>query len=307
MLRFFAPAVVAAAFALAPSPAVAQEGHPPAGADAPFRIVDASWLQARLDDPDLRILDVRNSSGRYLAGHIPGAVNLAESTMRAPDGGMPFRYLPPDDMAAMLQKAGVTTDNEVVVYADSASVLGSTMVAYCLLRIGHDRVRVLDGGVDDYAARYPLTQAYPVFVERPLEARLDDTLFVTIDEVADAVTDGSATFIDARPPADFRGETKTWQRNGHIPGAISLDWHRLMDDGNNHRFRPHEEIRAIFEAEGVTGDEPIVAYCGTSREATLLYLYMRHVLGFRDVRLFEGSWTEYCANPDLPVAKGEGR
>jgi thiosulfate/3-mercaptopyruvate sulfurtransferase len=306
MLRLLA-AVVAAALALAPPQSVAQDGHPPASADAPFRIVDASWLQARLDDPNLRILDVRNNSGRYLAGHIAGAVNLAESTMRAPDGGMPFRYLPPDDMAAMLQKAGVTLDNEVVLYSDSAGVLGSTMVAYCLLRIGHEQVRVLDGGIDDYASKYPLTQAYPSFIERPLEPRFDNTLFVMLDEVAETVTEGGATFIDARPPADYRGETSTWQRNGHIPGAISLDWHRLMDESNNHRYRPYEEIRAIFRAEGVTGDEPIIAYCGTSREATLLYLYMKHVLGFEDVRLFEGSWTEYCANPDLPVATGDGR
>jgi thiosulfate/3-mercaptopyruvate sulfurtransferase len=303
MLRTLTLAVATlAAFVLAPA-ALAQ-GHAPASSDAPFRIVDADWLHARLDDPNLRILDVRNNSGHYLAGHIPGAVNLAESTMRAPDAGMPFRYLPPEDMARMLQKAGVTTDHEVVLYSDSAGVLGSTMVAYGLLRVGHDKVRVLDGGVDDYKAKHPLTQAYPSFVERPLEASFDRTLFVTLDEVAGALEAGETTFLDARPPADYRGETRTWQRNGHIPGAISLDWHRLMEDDNNHRFRSNEEIRAIFEAEGVTGSEPIVAYCGTSREATLLYLYMKHVLGFEDVRLFEGSWTEYCANPDLPVATG---
>jgi thiosulfate/3-mercaptopyruvate sulfurtransferase len=93
-------------------------------------------------------------------------------------------------------------------------------------------------------------------------------------------------------------------RNGHIPGAINVDWHQLMDPNNPHQFKSVADMQAIFDANGVKKTDNIILYCGTSREASVEFMVMRHLLGYPNVRLYEGSWTEYSAHPELPMRTG---
>jgi 3-mercaptopyruvate sulfurtransferase SseA len=112
--------------------------------------------------------------------------------------------------------------------------------------------------------------------------------------------------VDARPLNEFRGEDDVWLRKGHIPGAISFHWARLMEKDNTHKFKPFNQTKPALEAAGITPDKDIICYCGTSREGSLLFFYLKHVAGFPKVRLYEGAWKEYVwlHGKSLPAETG---
>jgi thiosulfate/3-mercaptopyruvate sulfurtransferase len=280
-------------------------GPPAPVDDTPGWLVTPEWLAYHLFDPDLRVLDVRPDVQAYLAGHVPNAVHLSEASLRGPSQGLPAQYLPPELLALMLERAGVGDDNRVVVYSDGDDVPGATMTAYVLEKLGHP-AHVLDGGFEAWEGARLSSQGYPM----PRDARF------TVRRTADTSVDAAAVkrlldkpgtvFVDARPEPAYRGQVRTWMRNGHIPGALNVEWRRLMDPDNPHRFRKAAELRAIFADKGIEPSMNVVLYCGTSRQASLEYGVLRHILGFENVRLYEGSWTDYAARPELDVERGPG-
>lgn len=272
--------------------------------DGSFKIASPQWLAEHANDPSLRILDVRSDVHDYLAGHIPRAAHLADASMRAPKCGVPVQYLEPEQMAELFRRSSISGNHWVVLYSDGKDVLGATMMAYCLHRVGHKKTMILDGGYKVFAQTQNTTQAYPNDPRGELAPNLDHAVFATLDDVRAAMTDPATVLIDARPAKAYAGDVSTWMRNGHIPGAVNIDWHQLMREDNLHQFKPVEEMGKVIEQAGVKKESQTIVYCGTSREATLLYLVMRHLLGYPHVRLYEGSWTEYSAHDDLPVAKG---
>jgi rhodanese-related sulfurtransferase len=110
--------------------------------------------------------------------------------------------------------------------------------------------------------------------------------------------------VDARPANEYRGEDEVWLRKGHIPGAVSFHWARVMAADNTHQFKKPEEVRADLAAAGVTPDKDVIVYCGTSREGSLLRFYLRHVMNYPRVRLYEGSWKEYAHLKQYPAEQG---
>jgi thiosulfate/3-mercaptopyruvate sulfurtransferase len=271
--------------------------------DSEFRIVSPEWVAEHSGDPTVKILDVRTSVADYQYGHIPNAIFLANDALRVPLNGVPAQYLDPEDMAAVFRRSGINPDDQVVVYAEGTDVLGATMVAYGLHRIGHEDVAVMDGGLDAYGTSYPLAQAYPSVTTGSIYPNPNDSIYVTFDELRGLMNDPSVAILDTRPAPDYLGNTSRWMRNGHIPGAINLDWHSLMEPSNLHAFKPVEEMRRIIESTGILASDHVVVYCGTSREATLVFQVMKHVLGYPNVRLYEGSWTEYASKMDMPVER----
>lgn len=274
-----------------------------AAADDAFRLVSPDWLAQHAADGNVKVLDVRTSVADYQHGHVPGAIFLANDALRAPMHGVPVQYLDPESLAALFRRAGINPGDEVVVYADGEDVLGATMVAYALHRIGHRQVAILDGGFEAYRRTYPLTKAYPDVAAGTISHTLDPSLFVTLAQLRPMLNRPDVTLLDVRPAPEYLGNSARWIRPGHIPGAINLDWHQLVDPANPHRFRPVDEMRRIVQAAGVDPADEIVVYCSTGREATLVFLALKHRLGYPNVRLYEGSWTEYTAQMDLPVER----
>jgi len=223
--------------------------------------------------------------------------------VRIPLAGLPVQYHNPEELAAIFRRAGVRSDDMVVVYGDADSILGATMTTYCLNRIGHQNTAVLDGGIEAYRSQFPLTQAYPEITMGDVSPSFDPGVRATFEDVRKAMR-GKGTFIlDTRPAADYLGNTTRWMRNGHIPGAVNLDWHYLMQRDNPHAFRPVDEMRTLIEATGVRKNDDVIVYCGTSREATLVFHVMGDLLGYPNVRLYEGSWTEYCSKTHMAVER----
>ncbi len=275
----------------------------PAVADEQLEIVTPEWTAARVNDPSVRVLDVRAEFGEYLPGHVPNAVYLAETVVRGPREGVPVMYLPSPLLAELFTRAGVVDGQTVVIYSDGESVPGATMIAYVLERMGHPNIKIIDGGWSAYKASQKATQQYPSYKPGRLTVREPKT-YVTTDEVVKAIGKPGIKMIDSRDKEDYLGQTRLFLRSGHIPGAINIPWPSLMEKSNQHKFRPASELQAIYDANGVTKSDSIIVYCGTSRDASVQYAVLKHVLGYPNVLLYEGSWTEYVAHPDLPIKTG---
>ena len=289
--------------ALADAPVENQSGNRAATA---ITLVTPQWLEQHAGDANVRVLDVRQNVYDYFAGHVPGAVHLADSAMRFPAEGYPTQYPETFLVSQILSRAGVKKGDKVVLYSDGDNVLGATMIAYLLERIGHSDIAILDGGWRDYAS-LKTAQQYPVYKPAPYDVLDNRGVRATIDDVKAAITSGTVKFIDARPPNVYRGEVPTWVRNGHIPGAYSIPWKSLVEENNTHKLKPAADLKAVFAAKGFKESDDIIVYCGTSREASIEYFVLKHILKFPKVRLYEGSWAEYSNHPDLKVETGAGR
>lgn len=277
-----------------------------AKAESQITLVSPQWVAAHCKDPDIRILDVRQDPHAYFAGHVPNAVHLPDSSLRGPSFGLPNQYLGFRALVGVFARAGVRPNQKVVVYSDGEDAIGATMVAYILERIGQSQVMVMNGGWRSFETSEVGTQEFTRYFPSILGARDNTSCRVTLSQVTPLIGKAGVMFIDARPARAYWGQETTWLRNGHIPGAISIDWHLLTDPQNPHKFRPLGQLQRLYDLRGVRKTDQIVLYCGTSREASLEYVVLKHLLGYPNVRLYEGSWSEYSSHPELKIDRGPG-
>lgn len=269
-------------------------------------LVTASWLGEHLNDPHLRVIDFRwyldgrSARTAYGEGHIPGAVFVdldGEVTGHHSHAGR--HPLPePVPFERAMRAAGVNRDDRVVVYDD----LGGHSAArlWWLLRyFGHDAVAVLDGGLQAWSG--PLTReavepAPGDFIVAPARAAMK----LDYDEVRRLPAD--VLLLDARAPERYRGEMEPIDPvAGHIPGALSAYFRDNLDaDG---RFLPPDQLRRRFAALGVADGAGVVAYCGSGVSACHNLLALE-AAGLRGARLYPGSWSDWCNQPDAPIATG---
>lgn len=255
------------------------------------------------------VLDTRGGYKDYFRGHLPTAHHLNFDTLRGTDNGVPVQYLPDDLTRALLARAGVDKGRTHLVYATGErlpndEILSASMVAYVLEKYGVDDVRIVDGGLPGWkAAKLPTTQEYFGNPKGTLPDKGRPDIALTVDDVLKRKP--GSVLVDARPRNEYLGEDDLWLRKGHIPGAISFHWARLMEPENTHQFKPFEAVKKELEAAGLTADKEILVYCGTSREGSLLRFYLKHVAKYPSVRLYEGSWKEYVSLKHLPTEKTE--
>ncbi|GAB4217641.1 MAG: sulfurtransferase [Synechococcales cyanobacterium] len=286
--------------------------HPAKAADKAaqgpgIEFVSPAWVRVHASDPDVRILDVRIAPFAYFSGHIPGAVHIPDNTFRGPNGTLPVQYWSNEKLQSLFQQAGVTDASQVVIYSDGSDFLGATMVAYLLERTGHPGAKVLDGGYKAYqASGFPVTKEFPRYTPGTFSVKDNPAIRVSLDDVKGLLGKEGVTFIDPRPADLFAGKVEVWARNGHIPGAKNIPWPTFtVGESNFHQLKSLEDIQALLDSRGVTKDSQIIVTCSTGREATLQYAVLKHQLGYPNVRVFEGSWTEY-QQTDLPVETGAG-
>lgn len=268
-------------------------------------IIDLSQLHHLRDgDRPVHLLDVRwaldGSKGRhnYLEGHLPGAVHIDLPTeLAAPAAPGAGRHpLPdPESFAATLRRAGVRQDGIVIAYDDTNGAPAARLV-WMLRAVGHEAA-VLDGGLAAWDGPLVAAAEQPApgdVTARPWPA----SAIATIDEVAA----GQALVIDARAPERYRGDVEPMDpRAGHVPGAINLPFSGNL--GADGRFRPEDQLRVRFAAAGAQPESEIIVYCGSGVTATHDVLALQQA-GYDRVRLFPGSWSQWSADPDRPVATG---
>jgi thiosulfate/3-mercaptopyruvate sulfurtransferase len=257
------------------------------------------------------VLDTRGGYKDYFRSHLPTAHHLNFDTLRGTDHGVPVQYLPDDLTKALLVRAGVDRNRTHLIYATGDTlpndeILSSSMVAFVLEKFGVTDIRIVDGGLPGWkAASLPVTQEYFGNPAGTLPAKMNKDIAIAIDDVLAQKGKPGVVLVDARPHNEYVGQDDIWLRKGHIPGAISFHWARLMEPNNTHQFLAFDKVKQQLEAAGLTPDKQIIVYCGTSREGSLLRFYLKHVAKYPNVRLYEGSWKEYVSLKQHPAETTE--
>jgi thiosulfate/3-mercaptopyruvate sulfurtransferase len=278
-------------------------GHAPATLP---KLVSTEELARWQAERRVLLIDVRTDVFAYLKGHLPGAEYLNTETLRASEGGIPTRLLSATAYRDLFSRLGIDLDHPVVIYsAGESRDIDATFLAWLLAGFGHPQVYLLDGGYFKWQLEQrPIVQPYP----RLSVTRFPDRTFrpeaASLEEVQRAGRDG-AVLVDARPPDQYAGEAGAQMRRGHIPGAISHYWQDdLTQEGFGHVWKPADELRRAYAAQGITPDKSVIAYCNSATEASHVYFALRYLLGYPRVRIYVGSWTEWAENERLPVARG---
>ena len=286
-------------------------------------LAQTEWLAEHLDDPTLRIVDIRGyvkkrdlGNGRqeadylpardeYDEAHLPGAVYVDWTRdITDPDDTVPVQIAPPDRFAALMGSLGIGDGTHVVVY-DHAGGQFATRLWWALTYYGHDRVSVLDGGWRKWTAEgRPTTAEVPNPHPAPFDPRPRPGLRAEAEEVLAASRGGSAFILDARDEGQYAGAVARGEgRAGRVPGAEHLHADTLLDPKSG-TFRSYRDLHVKLREAGVPEDrdEPIVAYCNGGVAATVP-LFALHRLGYRNLANYDGSWNEWGIREDLPVER----
>lgn len=264
-------------------------------------MVSTAWLAAHA--AGVTVLDTR-SREEFAALHVPGAHSLPPSALRQRVGDRDLLLRPEADLAATFGALGIAADTPVVLYADDR-LHDATFVAVALLRLGHLRLAILDGGIRRWAIeRRPLSAAPSAAnAVRYLPRPGADAFVITTDDLAASVAANTTAVLDVRPVPQFTGAVSTEARPGHIPGARNRPLAQdLGPVATGLSLRPRAELVAAYTE--FPPEAPLTISCRTGHSASQTWFVLRHLLGYRNVRWYNGSWTEWSARPELPAATG---
>ena len=273
----------------------------------PGALVDTEWLSAHLDDPAVRIIEVDEDVTAYESGHIANAVGWDWSV----DLHHPLRrdYIDQGGFNKLLTEAGVGPDTPVVLSGGPNNWFAA--YAYWLLKYrGFDNVKLLDGGRKKWELEgRELVTDSTSFTATDFRIGNSDRpeLRALRDRVIGSVS--AATFVDVRSPAEFTGEKLAPDHlpqeqpyvGGHVPGAKNIPWSKAANEDGT--FKSADELRALYESEGVTDDAEVIAYCRIGERSSHTWFVLKELLGLTNVSNYDGSWTEYGSLVDVPVEK----
>ena len=286
---------------LDPAPELAGYAHPE-------RLVTTAWLAEHLNEPGLVVVESDEDVLLYETGHVPGAVKVDWHT----DLNDPVTrdYVDGAGFAALMGARGITRESTIVVYGDKSN-WWAAYALWVFTLFGHADVRLLDGGRALWQAQgREMTADAPDVtpVEYPVVERDDAAIRAFRDEVAAFI---GGQMVDVRSPEEYTGARTTAPaypeegalRAGHIPGAASVPWGRAAaEDG---RFKPREELEAIYRGEvGFAPEQPTIAYCRIGERSSHTWFVLTHLLGFEDVKNYDGSWTEWGSLVRAPIVTG---
>jgi len=263
----------------------------------PNVLVTTDWVAQLVGDAAIRVVEVDVDTTAYDQGHVNGAIGwnwtteLCDTLVRD--------IVPAAKLEQLLGQAGIDNSTTIVLYGDNNNWFAAW--AFWQLKVyGHADVRIMDGGRKKWLAEgRELSTDKPSFPTKTYKAKSPDlSLRAFLPEVQKAVAGKTAALVDVRSPQEFTGEIlappglpETCQRGGHIPGAKSIPWAKACNDDGT--FKSVADLKALYGAAGITGDQPVIAYCRIGERSSHTWFALKYLLGFNNVKNYDGSWTEW--------------
>ena len=263
----------------------------------PNVLVTTDWVAQHAKDTSIRVVEVDVDTTAYDQSHVPGAVgwnwtsDLCDTTVRD--------IVPMEKLEDLLDKSGIDNKTTIILYGDNNNWFAA-WAFWQLKMYGHEDVRIMDGGRKKWLAEgRELSTDKPSVPAKTYKASgPDHSLRAFLPEVQRAVSGKRAALVDVRSPQEFTGEIlsppglpETCQRGGHIPGAKSIPWGKNCNDDGT--FKSVDDLKSLYGAQGISGSQPVIAYCRIGERSSLTWFVMKYLLGFGDVRNYDGSWTEW--------------
>jgi thiosulfate/3-mercaptopyruvate sulfurtransferase len=274
----------------------------------PEALVSTEWVAQHKHDPNVRLVEVDVDTSAYDQGHILGAIgwNWQQDLQRHPVRDLPTK----EEWEELLSRSGITNDTTVILYGDNNNWFAA--FAYWVFKLyGHNDARLMDGGRKKWVDEgRELVSEIPSYQPTTYRARLPDPKLRALrDQVHQALGASDYTLVDVRSPGEYSGELlappnlpqEGAQRGGHIPGAHNIPWGTAVaDDGT---FKAAEQLRQIYGEKGITPDKQVIAYCRIGERSAHTWFVLHELLGYADVRNYDGSWTEWGSLVGAPIEK----
>ncbi len=274
-------------------------------------LVSADWAEQNLDTDGIVFVEVDEDTTAYDAGHIPAAVRINWKTELQDPVNRDF--INRDGFEKLMSSKGISNDDTVVLYGGNNNWFAAYAYWYFKL-YGHDKVKLLDGGRKKWELDgRPLTKEEPNRPPTSYTAANDQDTSIRAfrQEVMDAI--GKQNLVDVRSPDEFAGKIlapahlpqEVAQRPGHIPSAINVPWSKAANEDGT--FKSDEELRQLYREAGLDESEPTIAYCRIGERSSHTWFVLRELLGYSDVKNYDGSWTEYGSLVGAPIELGAGK
>ena len=270
-------------------------------------LVSTEWVAQHLKDTSIRLVEVDVDTKAYQEGHIPNAMGWAWDTQLCDT--LRRDIIPKGKFENLLGQSGITPSTPVILYGDNNNWFAAW--AFWQLKVyGHRDVRLMNGGRKKWIAEgRELSMETPQATPAPYTAKEPDlSIRAFLPEVMKASNDRTVQLVDVRSPQEFTGEIlappglpETCQRGGHIPGAKNIPWGKACNEDGT--FKSAEELRSLYQTSGITGNQPVIAYCRIGERSSHTWFVLKYLLGFKDVRNYDGSWTEYGNLVAVPIEK----
>jgi len=273
----------------------------------PEVLVETSWVAEHLNDPKVKLVEVDVDTTAYEQGHAPGAIGWNWTTQTQDQ--LRRDIIDKGQLEALMRQSGVNNDYTVVLYGDNNNWFAA--YAFWLLKMyGHQDVRLMNGGRKKWSdeGRETTTDVPKPQPSNYTAKDQDLSLRAQWQYVNEGLRAGNRALVDVRSPAEFTGEVlappgllETAQRAGHIPGAANVPWAQAMKEDNT--FKSADELKQLYESKGVTRDKDVVAYCRIGERSSHSWFVLKYLLGFPNVRNYDGSWTEWGSMIGMPIER----
>jgi len=275
----------------------------------PEVLVDTSWLKGNLANAHVRVVEVDyDPTGNYQLGHVPGSVLV--DWKKDINDPVARDILTKRDLESLFGRLGISNQTQIVLYGDFNNWFAA-FAFWVFKYYGVEKVVLLNGGRKKWLEEdLPVTKDVPTYPETTFHAKAaDEKLRVYLDYARQAYRAAGKALVDVRGPKEFSGEilappeypTEHAQRGGHIPGAKNIPWGQAVrEDGT---FKSAEELKALYEGKGITPDKEIITYCRIGERSSHTWFVLKYLLGYPDVRNYDGSWTEWGNLIRSPIEK----
>ena len=263
-------------------------------------LVDTEWIEARMADPSLRVLEVGGNANAFGEGHLPGAAFVSMRSLSNPDDPIGGQIATAAQVSVALSNVGLGRDQTVVLY-DRRNNLQAARAYWVLKYYQHADVRIYNGGTPKWTEDGQAMSTVMVEYE-PSDYQAgppDPEIRTTWQYVVDHTDDPTTLFCDTRGPEEYLGRDVRAERGGHIPGSINVEWTAAVNV--NGTFKSSEELAALYSGAGFTPDKQIITYCQSGVRGAHTWFVLSELLGYPSVRNYDGSWVEYGNNPESPI------